>query len=712
MNQRFNQSLLNDFENQINYIHHLYDEHYSHNLKIVLYLPLFETIFSSDNQNIIEAYTTEISSDFINSIISSSLEGFKPDVLNNLKNVINKLSKLHYITENNYKVLDAMIKISHWKHTLNLLLEGKDVGTFDRNIFIPLLEKFGHNETVLGLLESVTVKINKHNEADNFLIIPSEKELEKLFDQQIKTSWLNAKQYIKNFNLESDQFHEVIIYFNHRMGFYYGNSLGTALTIKFIEELLKYYNAKYLVEAIDGIAITGSLSEKGDILSIGENNIKLKTELIFYSNINLFVIPKDDEIAATRKLEELKQEYPNRKLKIIAVEDLDDLLNRRNIISIKKQNPVIRAKNLAQKNISTLLVILILTSLLTILLTIDFDDNPTFITLDGHNAYIKNKNGKILWSIEYPINIRNNKKLKYALFNIIDINNDGENEIIYVIPYETNKNRKNNQGTILCVNKKNNVIWSYEFVDTVSSEREELPSYYNVFLSDTTMYNGRKVMFFWANNVPSFSSAISAIHLSNGTRISETFWSAGHTSSVLLKDLDSDNLKEIIALGTDNGYEDIVFFSFKVNDLDGYRFTEQSYIIINKKAVKLLCYLRFPKTDYEKMMGFRFSRLENNNLEYNEQNDNFIFNIFSYKTQMSYSDAFSYAIYTVNSNFKDLDVFITDQFRIIRDSLVANGKLTTPYTDTKEYREILKNNILFWNGKKWSNRDKLSLSTD
>lgn len=52
------------------------------------------------------------------------------------------------------------------------------------------------------------------------------------------------------------------------------------------------------------------------------------------------------------------------------------------------------------------------------------------------------------------------------------------------------------------------------------------------------------------------------------------------------------------------------------------------------------------------------------------------------------------------------DVVVISSFRVFRDSLVAQGKLNPPFTDTKEYKEIIKNSVLYWKNGKWVKREE------
>jgi hypothetical protein len=58
-------------------------------------------------------------------------------------------------------------------------------------------------------------------------------------------------------------------------------------------------------------------------------------------------------------------------------------------------------------------------------------------------------------------------------------------------------------------------------------------------------------------------------------------------------------------------------------------------------------------------------------------------------------------------NLKDFDIIVDNQFRVIRDTLVAQGKLKPPYTDTEEYKNLIKSNILYWKSGEWVKRNEL-----
>ena len=66
--------------------------------------------------------------------------------------------------------------------------------------------------------------------------------------------------------------------------------------------------------------------------------------------------------------------------------------------------------------------------------------------------------------------------------------------------------------------------------------------------------------------------------------------------------------------------------------------------------------------------------------------------------------------YILSKNFKDFNISVTDQFTVYRDSLVLNGTLKEPYTNTKEYVELYKKGIRYWKNGKWVKREELESS--
>jgi len=161
------------------------------------------------------------------------------------------------------------------------VLDGKTLAELitDKLCF-PLLEENSGIQSPIttGILETVTIKVSKAKDENKFLLIPSEVKIESRLQKQIETSWQQALKVIKPYSKKIASHHEVIIRFDKRVGFYRGNSLGAALTLAFIEELLNYYNSPVVIKTGKGIALTGGLEKDGSLIATSKEVIEKKVE--------------------------------------------------------------------------------------------------------------------------------------------------------------------------------------------------------------------------------------------------------------------------------------------------------------------------------------------------------------------------------------------------------------------------------------------------
>lgn len=673
----------------------------SNDLRLSLYQKYFEKILSLNNSNFEEAYLKEFLDDYIDCIKKYDVWGNEPGVTKKLFELKNNISSRAFAKEQN-ATLDIEVKRIElqWIKQTSILngddLEDKEI----HKAFFPLIDNESPAD-FYGTVESVTVRISKAVDIDKFILVPSEKEIEKRILEQCRNSWLLALDISKKYVKKPYKFHEVIIGFDKKEGFYEGNSLGTALTISFLEEILKFYNPTYLIKLIEKSAFTGGVAEGGEILNTSENIIKRKVALIFFSKINSFVIPKSEETYAVFTLTQLKKNYPNRKLKVIPAEDINDVLNRRDLVDLRKQKVVVRTGKFVKKNWISALVAIILTFILSFLFVMDFDDNPEILTTDGSTLFVKNKNGKVLWTKHY-LNLSKDEDILPRLCRIIDVNSDGMNEILFANEQIGNNNEMNTACYLRCYDKDQILLWKYKFNEKVSSNREELDPIYSMYMIDTLTIENRKALYLIADNGNSFSSAVFAIDLVNGKICSGILWCSGHTYDGIIKDIDGDGVREVFCLGLDNGFEDVVLFGIEIDTLNKVRPSTTDYLIKDYPKSNLITYIRIPKTDYDNYLQNRFFAIGQGSFKYLENEKKYYFILLS-GNSISHTGIW----YKLDENLKDFDITVDNQFRVIRDSLVAQGKLMLPYSDTEEYKNIIKNNMLYWKNGKWVKRNKL-----
>lgn len=677
----------------------------STNARLYSYLNYFQKILSFNRSNIEEAFLSEFLEDYLNVVKRYEVWGNDPELTRKIFEQQLKIKDILFTEDYVVDINNEIARLeSQWTDLTNILNGIEQQSTEKRKAYFPVID----NEAPVncyGLIETITVRINKIDGEDKFIIIPSEKEIEQRIADQIKISWQLALAISKKYVRKHNQYHEVIISFDKKAGFYVGNSLGIALTLTFLEQILKFYNPTYIIKISEGSAFTGGIDTEGNVLNTGEDIIKRKVAAIFYSELNSFVIPKLEETFAYFALKQLKKGYPQRKLKLIPAEDIDDILNRRDLVEIKKQKAIVRTGKFVRNNWISAVATVLLAILFGYLFVMDFDDNPNNVSADGNKIYVINSKGKPLWSFYQPMekySYQNPNTFKYMI-QLYDIDNDGKNEVIFVQPPIPNSINHIKQSRLVALNNLKDTLWTYTFRDSVVSEREILSSDYSISMIGTTKFENKEVLISWAQNATSFSNAVFLLDIKTGERINKTHWVSGHITGGMIMDINKDNKDDLVLSGIDNGYEEAVLWGLEFKDLDGYRHTMSSYIIKGKPESHLIFYIRIPKLDFENFMGFRSSGIDFASLTYLENDSLIRSHTLSYRDR-SMIDRLPLMDYRLKSNLKDFNIYISSSFRVVRDSLVAKGFLDQPYTDTREYIEIQKNNILYWKDSEWVSR--------
>lgn len=539
-------------------------------LRLSLYHNYFEKVLSLNDTNIQEAFLAEFIKDYINCICKFEVWGVEPDSTKIIIEVLKRISQLKIVNNYSDEIKYEITRIEEQKEKLKLILDGNEFQSEkSAKAFFPLIDNEAPYE-FYGIVDSITVKISKASDGDKFIIVPSETEIEKRIAEQCTQSWLLALTLLKRYVKAPYKFHEVIISFDRKMGFYEGNSLGIALTLSFLQSLLNFYNPSYLINIKSQSAFTGGV------------------------------------------------------------------------------------------------------------------------------LYVKNKNGKVLWAKLVNVSKAEIQSNRFKNAKIVDIENDGKNEVLICGERDANNNFLINSAAVTCYNSEGIEIWQRVFRDKVISEREILDTNYTVHILDTLTYNGQKSVLLFASNNNSFSSAIYRLDLKTGNRLPGTFWASGHIMDGIIKDVDNDSKQEVVGVGYDNGYEDLVFFIIENDTLTTMRPTTNDYLLRGIPFANMKQFIRIPKTDYDNYYKSRTPEYFFGSYNFDNENKKFSW---ATKLRNDRDDVQVGYVYSIIDS--SIEIVIDSDFRVIRDSLVASGKLKPPYTDTKEYKEILKNNILYWKDGKW-----------
>lgn len=666
----------------------------SNRSKLLGIFEFFKLVLASKNINLVEVYLTDIISKYLLLINSIKIRGMNFETISAIINQLDNLRVLDFLKPYKQELEESFKFLQKKNDLLNSWLSGNLVQHPKSLIYFPVIEKSELNNEIV-FLEIIRVGVTEGE--NKFNIDPPESENDEQLQKQLHLCWLNAIDYCKRYVRKIKPEHTVELKFENRYGIYVGNSLGIALTLAFIEAILKHYNSSTIVNINGCIAVTGGIDNKSDIISTGKTIINLKTEAVFYSDAQIFCVPKIDEIWAIEKLLQLKKKYPNRSLKIVRLNDLNDLLDRRQIVDIRKQKIIVRSGKLVKKNWISAVVVVVLAFLISFLYLLDWDNNPVQFEQVGKILNVKNKNGRNLWTVKLNFGQISGEDRTSISRKFVDIDGDGDNEVI--ICEEDFPISSENFGRIVCFNKDKKIIWQYIFADTVSTYRK-WSSTYQVSIIDTTTINQTKILLLMSRNIPNFPSAVFKLDLKTGSRVDSlnTLWNAGTITNGLVGDFNNDGEKEIILGGIHNGFQRAIIFSINLSMLGGQTPAPDRYEFKNITKSCLNEFILLPFTDFGRLFN-RANAIINEDLFFNKNSEDFRFaTLENADERVKFHYAFDKYL-----NFKWVDC--GDDAQIKRDSLVIKGILNQPYTNTNEYFEILRKQIEYWDGEKFVNID-------
>ena len=675
-------------------------------IRLLYLFHYYDKILNTSDSQLIESYLPEHIESYIYLFQHFNPIGIHPGTIKNILLQVDELSNQKCLKEYSSTLQALNNKLKSENDKISKVLEGiKSESVRGGKLCFPVIEQseVTKNQT-FGLLETITVQIKGAAQKTNFHITPSGKEIERAIGEQIDISWQLAVNNVKKYIRRIKPYHQVFIQFDHKYGEYVGNSLGMALALAFQKELLQFYNSPVIINYNGKVALTGGLNERGNILPVSEEVIKQKTATIFFSDVDVFVVNDDEKSFAIDKLEELQKEYPERSLKIIGVEDFDDVLNRRDIVEISKQKSIVRAGKYAKKHWISLTLMVLLVSVIYVAKLYDFDKNPEILVNEGYWLYVQNKNGKELWKkrMGFSSYVQYENQLRYVAQKIIDIDDDGTNEVILAIDDQTQYSPPKLPGRVACFSSDGNQIWEYYFRDAIASVEMVHSSEYSSYIIDTITINESKAIACFANNVL-YPSAVYFLNLKTGKRIDSTMWHVGHLHSGIFKDLNRDGKMELIMTGLNNSLGRVVIFSIDFDKIGGQlpavgdrKFKELPVAEVNN-------YVVLHKSDYTSYFGLKFNQdgWGAANSFFMKKKFNFIY---LYEGQQP---DYKGIMVEFSNDLIVNKIDISEGFEVARDALVDSGELQPPYSHTKEYLDILFKQIRFWDGTKFVTEDKL-----
>lgn len=657
---------------------------------------LTELLSDAGDPLLLEATIGEFTPHFVRELSKFRVEGNQPGLT---KRVIACAEKIRLAIQDDAELsilTGSLLRLKKELKLQRLILSGEPRPGQRHSPNFPVIE------TVEGsfsncLLDTIRVVLRPDKWADKFIIHPTTGKRDPELEDQIRTCYQFARRTVETGNSRLPRYFEVQIDLLSGLGAYSGKSFGALLVLHLVIELRKRLHPSRRFGLLSGLSVTGGIDGEGNLIPVGKEAIELKTKAVFYSFSSSFILPEEDLEHAQTILSGLQKKYPDRKLELIPVKNIHDIFNRRDMFRVSRKPVKQRVKEWARKYRYGALLFLPAIVLLGFFYIREFDGNPVSFELDGTNLSIKNKFGRVLWGwvvsryVQRDFNVSDLN----TRFMINDINDDGVNEVIFSDELLANKDPQN-ERVLLCLNSNQEIVWRFAMDDTLSSPKESnIPPEFSLKIFDTISVNHQKRLLLWTNSVTTYPSTIITIDPRTGKRYPGAIWNAGFIQQVAFEDIDDDQDEEIIFMAVDNGLKIQKIVACEFTDKEYMLDTRADYFLNGKLHIQPIFEISIPNTDYTNTIK------KNRDIFFDRQikldNDRRL-KFFSH-----YEHSRETGMYTLVLNTKtlEIDYFIEGTYRNFRDSLVNAGKLPLPYTDTKEYTDILKNGVRYKLDGKW-----------
>ena len=250
---------------------------------------------------------------------------------------------------------------------------------------------------------------------------------------------------------------------------------------------------------------------------------------------------------------------------------------------------------------------------------------------------------------------------------------------------------------ISCYDSDQNRLWHYKFEKVVSTPGSSHNSQYISNLIDIVKEGNEVILYLFAFNMPLYPSVIYKLNARTGEKLEGELWHYGHLAGGLIGDFDSNSEKELVMVGINNAFERCVLFSIDLKNLNG-----QSHFLSDKKFLGIGKanfneYILLPKTDYNDYFRMRFNRIIRG--EFGAERETKRFNFYTTEGE-KFEDLIAIGYY-FSYELDEYTIYVGDAAQVKRDSLIARGKISGPYTTSPEFIQMLEDQLLYWDGEKF-----------
>ncbi|WP_157621308.1 hypothetical protein [Salisaeta longa] len=354
------------------------------------------------------------------------------------------------------------------------------------------------------------------------------------------------------------------------------------------------------------VAYTGRVSATGQVKSVAEETLPAKVAAAFFSPLTTLAVPRAQEQQALAHRDALRRRHPHGHLDVVGVRSLSDTFAHRRLVVRTTEGRAQYALRVLWANryttVAALLVVLLSMGLAGMLYG-PIDQNPAAVRLQGEQMVLVNAGGDVVDRITVGEHfVQRASPHSYALR---DLAGDATNEVCWI---------QGGAPTVQCKNvSADTLLWrrairpglvfpQKPFVDT--SDRYVPRS---LIITKATAQGPPRV---WvqANHSPYFPCVIVQFDGTTGT-VRSRYVHPGHlTTEPEAFDLDGDGIKELIAAGINNSYEEPILVVLDPRYPQGMAPHTAAYDVRDIASAAERAYVRLPQTAFHTLRVNTYSK--------------------------------------------------------------------------------------------------------
>jgi len=344
-----------------------------------------------------------------------------------------------------------------------------------------------------------------------------------------------------------------------------GGSAGLPFLILAGTALDNLTNSRVRHRIRKNVVMTGRIDEDGNILPVEDRGIPLKTAAAFYSPCRRFVLPEKNLPAASRELSVLSGEYPEKELKLVPADHVEQVYNNPEIVE-KTEIPVLRTATgrarVWRKHLFAAAAVIVAAVILALLLPPRFERSTVSYKFDGQTITFVNKYdyGFRSYTPNYHILNTDNNYLvpaarSWRIF-LRDITGNGSRELLF-LSVESDSNATKPAGRIHThlFSNSGKLITHMVVIDTLVLREGKNTRIYNDFTCCCERLMDME-------NDGYMELVIASVHISNSRSITavvsfsdenyRAYCHNGHLKHVITGDFCGDEMEEIVLAGDRN----------------------------------------------------------------------------------------------------------------------------------------------------------------